>query len=238
MKIDPELCIACEACLPYCPMGVISMKNDVAVIDEEECVDCSVCLRSKVCPVDAFVFEPAPWPRSLRNTFSDPRTEHKETRIAGRGTEEMKTNDVTGRFKRGWVGLGCEFGRPGIGTRFYDLDKVSQVLAKHGAEFEPKNPVTFLMEDKKTGKLKEEVLKEKVLSAIIECMFPIGKFKEIITALKEVAKKVDTVFSVEVINRAEPDGSYPLLKLLDEMGIPHYINGKQNVGLGRPLANV
>jgi len=238
MKIDPELCIACEACLPYCPMGVISMKDDMAIIDEDECVDCSVCLKSKVCPVDAFVFEPAPWPRSLRNTFSDPRTEHKETRIAGRGTEEMKTNDVTGRFKRGWVGLGCEFGRPGIGTRFHDLDKVSQVLAKHGVIFEPKNPVTFLMENKKTGKLKEEVLNEKVLSAIIECMFPIGKFKEIMAALKEVAKKVDTVFSVEVINRAEPNGSYPLLKLLDEMGIPHYINGKQNVGLGRPLANV
>jgi hypothetical protein len=150
----------------------------------------------------------------------------------------MKTNDVTGRFKRGWVGLGCEFGRPGVGARFRDLDKVAQVLAKHGVEFEDKNPVTFLMEDKKTGKINKEVLNEKVLSAIIECMFPIEKFKEIMDALKEVSKKVDTVFSVEVINRADPDGSYPLRKLLDKMGIPYYINGKQNVGLGRPVANV
>ncbi|MBC8477856.1 MAG: 4Fe-4S binding protein, partial [Dehalococcoidia bacterium] len=92
MKIDPELCIVCEACLPYCPMAAIIMKDDMAVIDEDECVDCNVCLKSGVCPVDAFVFEPAPWPRSLRATFSDPRTEHKETKIAGRGTEEMKTN--------------------------------------------------------------------------------------------------------------------------------------------------
>jgi hypothetical protein len=134
--------------------------------------------------------------------------------------------------------MGCEFGRPGIGTRFRDVDKVARVLAKHGVEFEPKNPVTFFMEDKKTGKLREDVLNEKVLSGIIECVYPIEKFKEVITALQEVAKEVDTVFSVEVINRADPDGSYPLLKLLDEMGIPHYINGKQNVGLGRPLANV
>jgi len=238
MKIDPELCIACEACLPYCPMAAISMKDDVAVIDEDECVDCSVCLKSGVCPVDAFVFEPAPWPRSLRATFSDPRTEHKETKIAGRGTEEMKTNDVTGRFQRGWVGMGCEFGRPGIGARFRDIDKVAQVLARHGVEFEPKNPVTFLMEDPKTGKIREDVLNEKVLSGIIECLFPIEKFEEIINALKEVAKEVDTVFSVEVINRADPDGSYPLRKLLDKMGIPYYINGKQNVGLGRPAANV
>ena len=238
MRIDGDICIACELCVPYCPMEAISMKDDVAVIDEDECVDCGVCLKSGVCPVDCIIFEPAPWPRSLRTTFSDPRTEHKETKIAGRGTEEMKTNDVTGRFKRGWIGMGCEIGRPGIGARFRDVDKVAQVLAKQGVEFELKNPVTFFMEDVKTGKLKEEVLNEKVLSAIVECLFPIEKFKDVITALKAVAKEVDTVFTVECINRADPDGSYPLRKLLAEMSIPHYINGKQCVGLGRPLANV
>jgi len=238
MRIDGDICIACEACIPYCPMEAIGMKDDVAVIDQDECVDCAVCLKSGVCPVDCIIFEPAPWPRSLRTTFSDPRTVHKETSIAGRGTEEMKTNDVTGRFKRGWVGLGCEFGRPGIGTRFRDVDKVAQALAKHGVEFEAKNPVTFLMENVKTGKIREDVLNEKVLSAIIECVFPIGKFKDVINTLKEVAKEVDTVFTVECINRADPDGSYPLRKLLNEMGIPYYINGKQCVGLGRPLAQV
>ena len=235
MKIDREICTACGLCVPYCPVEEIRM-DDVAVIDEDECVDCGVCLKSGICPVDCIYFEPAPWPRSLRATFSDPTTEHEETRITGRGTEEMKTNDVTGRFKRGWVGLGCELGRPGIGARFRDVAKVAQALAKHGVEFEPRNPVTFLMEDTKTGKLREDVLDEKVLSAIIECVFPIEKFKEVITALKGVSKKVDTVFSVECINRADPDGSYPLKKLLNELGIPYYINGKQNVGLGRPPA--
>jgi len=238
VKIIAEECIACEACVPYCPVGALTMKDDVAVIDQDECVDCGVCLKSGVCPVDCIVFEPAPWPRSLRDTFSNPRTVHKATGIAGRGTEEMKTNDVTGRFHRGWVGMGCEFGRPGIGTRFRDVDKVAQVLAKHGVAFESKNPVTVLMEDPKTGKIREDVLNEKVLSAIIECLYPIEKFQEIITALKAVAKEVDTVFSVEVINRVDPDGSYPLRKLLNEMGIPHYINGKQCIGLGRPLADV
>jgi len=238
MKITPEECIACEACLPYCPVGAISMKDDVAVIDQDECVDCAVCLKSGSCPVDCIVFEPAPWPRSLRTVFSNPRTEHKATGIAGRGTEEMKTNDVTGRFQRGWVGMGCEFGRPGIGTRFRDVDKVARGLAKHGVAFEPKNPVTALMADARTGKIREDVMDEKVLSAIIECLFPIEKFQEIITALKEVAKEVDTVFSVEVINRVDPDGSYPLRKLLNEMSIPYYMNGKQCAGLGRPLADV
>jgi len=238
MKIDPEVCIACEACLPYCPVNAISMQGEVAVIDQDECVDCQVCLKSGVCPVDCIYFEPAPWPRSLRTTFSDPRTEHKETKIAGRGTEEMKTNDVTGRFQRGWVGMGCEFGRPGIGTRFRDVDKVAQVLAKHGVEFEAKNPVTFLMENPKTGKIRGDVLNEKVLSGIIECLFPIEKFEEIMNALKEVSKEIDTVFSCEVINRADPDGSYPLRKLMDKLGISYRINGKQCVGLGKPAADV
>jgi len=236
MKIDGDVCISCEMCVPYCPMEAISMEDDVAAIDHDECVDCGVCLRAGICPVDCIIFEPAPWPRSLRATFSDPTVDHKQTKVAGRGTEEMKTNDVTGRFKRGWVGIGLEFGRPGIGTRFRDLEKAAQVMAKLGAKFEPKNPVTFLMADVKTGKIKEEVLNEKVLSAIVECLFPIEKLKDVITALKEVSKEIDTVFSIACINRAEPDGSFPVEKVLAELDVPYYVNGKNNVGLGRPLA--
>jgi hypothetical protein len=216
-------------------MEAISMDG-VAIIDQDECVDCGVCLNSRVCPADCIIFEPAQWPRSLRATFSDPRAVFKETGIAGRGTEEMKTNDVTGRFKRGWVGIALEFGRPGIGARFRDLDKAAQALARLGAKFEPKNPVTFLMEDVNTGKIKEEVLNEKVLSAIIECLFPIEKLKDVLMVLKEVSKEADTVFSVPCICRADPDGSFPVEKILREVGIPYYINGKNNVGLGRPLA--
>jgi hypothetical protein len=132
--------------------------------------------------------------------------------------------------------MGCELGRPGIGTRFHDVNKVAQALAKQGVEFEPKNPVTVLMEDVRTGKLRDDVLDEKVLSAIVECIFPIEKFGDVLTALKNVSESVDTVFSVECINRADPDGSYPLKKLMDDLGIPYYVNGKQTVGLGRPLA--
>ena len=235
MKIDGDVCIACGLCVPYCPMAAIIM-DDVAVIDQAECVDCGVCLKSGVCPVDCIIFEPAEWPRSVRAVFSDPRATHENTGVLGRGTEEMKTNEVTGRFKRGWIGMGCEVGRPGVGTRFHDVEKISRVLAGQGVKFEPQNPLTFLMEDVKTGKLKADILDEKVLSAIIECLFPIEKLKDVLTALKEVAKEVDTVFSVECINRAEADGSYPLEKILKEAGIPYYINGKQNIGLGRPLA--
>jgi NAD-dependent dihydropyrimidine dehydrogenase PreA subunit len=235
MRIEKEKCITCGLCVPYCPVEAISM-DDVAVIDQDECVDCGSCLRAGVCPVDCIVFEPAPWPRSLRVVFSDPTAVFKETGVPGRGTEEMKTNDVTGRFKRGWVGIALEFGRPGMGARFRDVDKAAQVLARLGAKFEPKNPVTFLMEDVNTGKIKDEVLNEKVLSAIIECLFPIEKLKDVLMALKKISKETTTVFSVPCICRADPDGSFPVEKILRELGVPYYINGKNNVGLGRPLA--
>ena len=235
MRIDEDTCIGCGECLPYCPMEAIDV-DDCAVIDQDECVDCGVCLRSGVCPVEAIVYEPAPYPRSLRAALSNPTIVHKDTGIPGRGTEEMKTNEVTGIFKSGGVGIGLEFGRPGVGTRFRDVDKVAQAMAKQGAHFRPENPVTFLMDDVSTGRLKKEILDEKVLSAIVEFSLPIEKMKDALIALKEVAKEVDTVFSVECINVVEPDGSLPADKILSELGIPRYINGKTNVGLGRPLA--
>ena len=96
MKIDAELCIACEVCIEYCPMGAISMKDDVAVIDQDECVECGICLRSESCSVDAFIDEKAPWPRQIRAEFSNPTVPHQSTGLVGRGTEEVKTNFVTG----------------------------------------------------------------------------------------------------------------------------------------------
>ena len=209
----------------YCPMEAIHL-NSVAVIDQDECVDCGVCLRSKACPVEAFIYEPAPWPRSLRALLSNPTIVSKNTGIPGRGTEEMKTNEVTGMFKKGSVGIGLEFGRPGVGTRLLDVDKVAQVMAKLGAQFRKANPVTYLMEDVKTGKLKKEVLNEKALSAILEFHLPLQQLKEALIALKEVARNVDTVFSVDCLCIVEPDGSLPVEKKLSDLGIAWYINGK------------
>ena len=237
MKIDEEGCIGCRLCPPYCPMGAISMDRaaKVAKIDEDECVECGVCLRSQVCPVDAFNEEIHPWPRSVRAAFSNPLVVHKETRIPGRGTEEAKTNEVTGQFRRGFVGVTAEMGRPGVGVRFNDVEKVAQAFARAGVEFAKNNPVTFLMTDQTTGKLNSEVLEEKACSAMIETATPLENFAAVIKELKEVAQQIDTVFSLTVSTRLEPDGSAPCLKVLSELDMPWYINGKTNVGLGRPL---
>ena len=72
MKITTGECIACEACVPYCPVDAISMKGDAAVIGQDECVDCAVCLKSESCPVDCIAFGPALWPSLLTYRLLQP----------------------------------------------------------------------------------------------------------------------------------------------------------------------
>ena len=114
MLIDSDLCIGCGRCSDYCPVDAISVdrKNKTAEINLDECVECGNCLRQAKCPKDALYQQELTWPRSVRSVLSDPLTITEESGIAGRGTEEMKTNDVTGRFKRGFVGVAIEMGRP------------------------------------------------------------------------------------------------------------------------------
>ncbi len=239
MQVDTSTCTGCLRCVPYCPMGVITKVpgRRLVVIDEDECVECTVCLRAGVCSANALWQPPLSWPRILRANFSDPKTEHKETGVPGRGTEEMKTNDVTGRYGPGRVGMAAELGRPGTGTRFHDVQKVAQAVAELGVAFEPKNPVTTLMVDRTTGRLRDDVLNEKVLSAIVEFDADLEQVPAIVARLNEVAEEVTTVFSVGIISLVDKDGSVSLEGLpLASLGCALSIAGKTNVGLGRPLA--
>lgn len=234
MKIDETKCVGCGQCVPYCTVGVISLVDGKAVIDEDECVECGECQKAGVCPVDAHVRPEYEWPRILRYYWSDPRAVFPWTGIGGRGTAEMKTNDVTGRFGDKVVGIGVEFGRPGIGSRLSDVEKASVRLAAVGAEFEKENPWTHII-DPKTGRLQDpEVGREKVLSCIIECKAPKEKVGEIYNVLMEVAGEIDSVFSLDIISKCG-DGEIILKPILDEEGIKVRINGKTNIGLGRPL---
>ena len=234
MRIDPDVCSACEECVVYCPLGAIHV-NDCAEIDQEACVECGSCKRADVCATDAFIYEAHPWPRSVREAFSNPLAEHKETRVPGRGTEEMKTNDVRGLFGHGTIGVGAEIGRPGISTNFHDVDKVARALAKAGLQFAEGNPCTANMVDKSTGQINPEILDERVMSAIIEGHIPIAKLADVIKAVKEAAPQIDSVFSLEFIDRPEADRSMPMDKVFKEQNVTCYPNGKFNLGLGRPL---
>ena len=232
--VNQDVCVGCGLCLVYCPVGAISISDKKAFIDPLVCVECGVCYRSDACKVDALRRTELRWPRILRQVFSDPLVSHKDTGIPGRGTEEMKTNDVTGRFKEGWVGFGVELGRPSVGTSFRDVEKVTQALCEVGVELEKENPATLLV-DLDTGLFKDRsILDERALSVIVEFAVPQERLGEILGILDRVSKEIDTVFSLDLISVCR-EGSIPQRGRLEELGIGIAVNGKTNVGLGRPL---
>ncbi|MDI6726489.1 MAG: 4Fe-4S binding protein [Smithellaceae bacterium] len=238
MLIDQEKCIGCDECHPYCPVGAIRAVEGKgrSEIDQVECVECGCCYeRSGVCPVDAIYMPKLEWPRCLREYFSNPNVKHPSTTGHGRGTEEMKTNDVTGRFTHGVVGVAIEMGRPGVGTSLRDMQTVAMAIAKLGVEFESQNPVAELIADTKTGKFDERVLNERFLSAILELKIPLDRLKDVLGAIREVATQIDTAFSLDLISRVDLNGSTPALAIAREAGFTPRPNAKTNVGLGRPL---
>ena len=194
MHIDRTKCIGCANCVAICPMEAIHIADDgLSEINQETCVECQACYRGMsienlpqqptrflrgllaffklrfqsdpdICPSGAITPDELIWPRILRRTFSDPQMPHESTGVGGRGTQEVKTNELTGRVKEGETGFTVEFGRPGVGVYFRDMDKMCQMLAKMQVEFQLENPLTALMPDVKTGKLETDVLTEKVLS--------------------------------------------------------------------------
>jgi hypothetical protein len=189
-----------------------------------------------VCPTSALVPEELEWPRTVRRAFSDVLVTHESTGILGRGTEEVKTNDVTDRLTWGQAGFVVELGRPSIGTRFRDIQAVAMALAESAVEFEERNPVTTLMTDRARGILNPEILNEKVLSAILEFRVPMERVRQVLSLLRETASRIDTVMSVGVATRCDEDGGNPLENLLPENGF-ELLRAKTNLGLGRREAD-
>lgn len=240
MRIDQDKCIACLECIDYCVVEAIkedSEKGEV-FIDEDECVECGCCLRWGICEPEAIWQPELDWPRRIRAEFSDPTVPHTSTGGTGRGTEEMKCNDVTGRFPRGVVGFAAELGRPGIGTRIKDVEKVTMAMASLGVTFEKANPVYALFADPTTGKLKEEVLNEKVLSAIVEFGITPDRVPLVLKTLSEVSQQIDTVFSMNMISLLESDGTCSAEDAARSAGFEIRPNGKDNIGLGHPLVKL
>lgn len=236
MKINPEECVSCLSCIDYCPMGCIHEGEEV-FIDQDECVECGVCLHTGVCEVDAIYMpeESLVYPRALRMQLSDPGAEHPNFKAWGRGTEEAKTNDVTGKFSYGEYGMLFEFGRPVTGTRFTEVQKISTAICAMNLEILKDNPVYGLLEDKETGRIKQEFLNEKVLSVILEIRFRKERLPEIVEKIIPLLDDVDTVVSVGLVTRFEENGNLPVIRDLKKLGMHVRPNAKINVGLGRPL---
>jgi ferredoxin len=238
----------------------IDPASNRARINADECVECFTCYRGMskehlnpvfvrairrtaqffrfrfdpepdICPTDAIVAEELSWPRLVRRAFSDPQVPHESTGIHGRGTAEVKTNDVTNRVKEGEAGFVIEFGRPGVGARFRDIERITRALAELPVEFESNNPVTSLMSDPVCGTIREEILNEKILSAIVEIKAKLDKVPAVLAKVKELSREVETVISVGVSTRCDSVGQEPLQDILEREGYPTY-RGKTNLGFG------
>ena len=233
-----------------------------ATINRDECVECGTCFRGMsqehlnplmvrtvrklakifrfrfepepdVCPTAAFVMEELEYPRIVRQVFSDPVVEHTSTGIKGRGTEEVKTNDVAHRVDVGEVGYVIEFGRPGVGVRFHMIQEMTMALARLGVKFEAKNPITHLMTDQSAGTLKQDLLNEKILSAIVEIKTTIDMVQLVLDTVHDVAKRIDTVIAIGVSTRCDEQGEdRTLAPLLLDLGYS-FERSKTNLGLGR-----
>ena len=79
------------------------------------------------------------------------------------------------------------------------------------------------------------MLDEKVLSAIIEIKTKLEKIPDYLKTLDKIQGESDAVFSVGVASKCLPDGSVPHEKWVREAGYKLSLNGKTNLGLGRPL---
>jgi ferredoxin len=253
-------CGNCVAVCPMGAIHIDPQTNR-ATVNQDECVECYTCFRGMstehlnptmvrtirrigkwfrwrfdpepdVCPTAAITEQPLSWPRIVRRAFSDPVVPHESTGVHGRGTEEVKTNDVTNRVGADDAGFTVEFGRPTIGVRFWQIQEMTTALARMGIEFEKRNPVTSLMTDTATGEIRTDILNEKILSAIVEFKTSISNVPAILRKVKEVASNLETVVAVGVSARCDEKGENRLEEILVEEGFS-FNRGKTNLGLGR-----
>lgn len=229
--VDQSACRWCGACVEVCPVGALSVVPPGAcAVDHAACVECRACVRNDVCANGALSAVDDLWPRSLRRLFSDPLVEHAGTGVPGRGTEEMKTNDVTRRFGPGDVGVLLDVGRPGMGVRLGDIEPLTAAIASLALAIEACNPAAALIEDPATGRVREEVRGERVLSLVLECTVPLARLTEALTVLRRTCANLPTVCSVGLVSVVGPDCTLPVLPALAALGLAVSPRGKVNLG--------
>jgi hypothetical protein len=216
-------------------MEAIALGDETSSIDQNECAECGTCYRAEICPEDAIKSVKLEWPRVIRETFSNPLAVHETTGITGRGTEGIKTNDSQNRYKRGQIGVFIEVGRPVLGGRFHDAERIVKKFKAHGYKVIPQNPIAALINDQKTGALKPDILDEKVISCVIEFIMPDATADELMKIVRELSREVESVFSLSVGLRADEQGNSRFEKVFgpDIYQLP---NPKANIGAARPVS--
>ena len=89
--------------------------------------------------------------------------------------------------------------------------------------------------DQETGRIQEELLDEKVLSAVIEFGIHEKELEEVIHIVERASNELNTVVSVGLAVKARDDSFNYIFDRLKSERIFFRKNGKLNVGLGKPL---
>ena len=241
MLIDAERCIGCGACLLHCPLeaAVLPVRHGDRVvfgINQDACCECGNCARNAACPSGAL--QPSPgvdtFPRQVRRAFSDPSPVHRSTGVPGRGTDECKNNDITGRVGPGQVGLLIELGRPGTGVR---LDRVQEVLrACHAAGFSQGgcNPVATLLDHGPRPTLRPGLGEQVVLSCILEFVVPVPALQSLLLAARSAARAQGCTYAASVVALADTAADPRIQVALHSAELALGPAAKINFGLGRP----
>src|SRR5574342_973535 len=114
---------------------------------------------------------------------------------------------------------------------------MTMALAALPIAFEKKNPVFSLMTDPATGAIREDILDEKVLSAIVELKTSLEHVPRVLQRVEDIAPTLDTIVSIGVASRCDAQGDNGLEPVLKREGYAFY-RGKTNLGLGRRPAAV
>lgn len=134
LRIDAERCTGCELCIPSCPLGALSVENQVAVVSDA-CNDCGACLS--VCPSEALSI---PVEAGLEQARIE---DYKDVWVfceQEKGSIAHVTFELLGKGRELADRLGCRLCTVLLGDKVSDL---SSALFHHGAE------LVYLVEDER-----------------------------------------------------------------------------------------
>jgi hypothetical protein len=126
-------------------------------------------------------------------------------------------------------------GRPVLGSRFRDVEKILKKFRPRGYEIVSQNPVVDLIADPKTGALNPEILDERIISCVIEFIAPEATVHDVMALVHELSFEVESVFSVSIALPAGMQGESRFEELL-ATGVYHLPNRKVNIGAAENIA--
>jgi len=94
--ISQELCTGCQQCIDECSAGVITMVEELAVIDEDACIRCGVC--HDVCPEDAVRHDSERIPEEVESNLKWAKTMLAHEYYAGDRVKQRQLVDRLQRF--------------------------------------------------------------------------------------------------------------------------------------------